>query len=66
MFICPGDCVRAGVVRIISLKAAATLEPEPTQHGKPTFVWAYIARLVWPLLTLWRRDFLLNFSTLCI
>ena len=25
----------------------ATLEPEPTQHSKPTFVWPYIARHVW-------------------
>ena len=25
----------------------ATQEPEPTQHSKPTFVWAYIARHVW-------------------
>jgi hypothetical protein len=28
-------------------KAAATLETEPTQHSKPTFVWAYIARHMW-------------------
>jgi hypothetical protein len=28
-------------------KAAATLEPEPTQYIQPTFVWAYIARQVW-------------------
>jgi hypothetical protein len=28
-------------------KAAATLEPESTQHSKPTFVWAYITRHMW-------------------
>ena len=28
----------------------ATLEPELTQHSKPTFVWAYITRHVWLLL----------------
>ena len=27
-------------------KAVGTLQPEPTQHSKPTFVWAYIARRV--------------------
>jgi hypothetical protein len=30
-------------------KAAATLEPEPTQHSKLTFVVAYIARHAWLL-----------------
>jgi len=35
--------VRLGVVA----KAAATLEPEPTQHSKPIFVWTYIAIYVW-------------------
>jgi len=29
---------------------ATTLEPEPTQQSKPTFVWAFIARHVWLLL----------------
>jgi len=24
-------------------KGTATLEPKPTQHSKPTFVWVYIA-----------------------
>jgi len=33
-------------------KAEATLEPEPTQHSKPTFVWTYIARHVWLHLSL--------------
>jgi hypothetical protein len=27
-------------------KSTATLDPEPTQHTKPIFVWAYIARHV--------------------
>jgi len=27
--------------------SSATLEPEPKQHSKPTFVWAYVARHVW-------------------
>jgi len=31
-------------------KDTATLEPEPTRHNKPTFVWAYMARHVWLLL----------------
>ena len=30
--------------RVATFKAAYTLEPEPTQQSKPTFVWAYIAR----------------------
>jgi hypothetical protein len=30
--------------------STASLVPEPTQHSKPTFVWAYIARHVWLLL----------------
>jgi hypothetical protein len=25
-------------------KGTAALEPEPTQHSKPTFAWVYIAR----------------------
>jgi hypothetical protein len=43
-------CVQVNSAEQITLqaaKAAATLEPEPTQHSKPTFVWAYIARHVW-------------------
>jgi len=32
-------------------KAGAKPEPEQTQHSKPTFVWAYIARHVWLHLT---------------
>jgi hypothetical protein len=43
-------CVQVNGAEQISLqaaKAAATLEPDPTQHSKPTYVWAYIARHVW-------------------
>ena len=36
--------------RITTNKTAATLKPEPTQHTKPTSVWAYIARHVLLLL----------------
>ena len=36
-------------IAIIS-KGTTTLEQEPTQHSKPTVVWAYIARHVWLLL----------------
>jgi hypothetical protein len=31
-----------GVGRVTA-EDTATLEPEPTQHSKPTFVWVYIA-----------------------
>ena len=41
------DWVETGVRLGVVAKAAATLEPEPTQHNKPIFVWAYIARHVW-------------------
>jgi hypothetical protein len=27
-------------------EGTATFQPEPTQHSKPTFVWAYISRRV--------------------
>jgi hypothetical protein len=46
----------------------ATLEPEMTQHSKPTFVWTYIARHVWLLLiphicsNFLQKDF---FSSVC-
>jgi len=30
-----------------AVDGSATLEPEPTQHINPTFVWTYIARHVW-------------------
>jgi len=43
-------CVHVNSAEQITLqatKAAATLEPELTQHSKPTFVCAYIARHVW-------------------
>jgi hypothetical protein len=36
--------------QIFISKAAATLEPEPTQHSKLTSVWAYIARHAWLLI----------------
>ena len=38
--------VRSGSSRLgsaCSMKGTTTLEPEPTQHSKPTFVWVYIA-----------------------
>ena len=51
---CMTDLAQQLPSRYIQTKtqATATLEPEQTQHSKPTFVWAYIARHVWLHLTL--------------
>ena len=42
----PGSVVSGTPCTLCELlvpKGTATLEPEPTQHSKPTFVWVYIA-----------------------
>jgi hypothetical protein len=47
IFIYEGNRLHVPAAVAARSKATATLQPEPTQHSTPTFVWAYIARPVW-------------------